>query len=1030
MIQPQLFVNTGVRVDSNFAVTRIEVTNNAAVSNNSPIDLVLNGVTHNIPIPINSAYLNAVFISSYINTTSTHIAYVDESQPIINVRAIFEGEQTDTTIDPLSSGMTFDITNLDDVVVNVKDVWSSCDLNEGVSVTIKDSIKKAKDIGKVFTSYTMPFKLPASKNNNIIFKRFSNNKVYDGYDARRKYDARIKLNGIDFKTGYIKLNKVDLRDGLPVSYSVQFFGELSSLKDVLSESKLKDLTSLNRFTFPYDDSTVNTGFEIGFDVQPESNLGTREFCYVQVTSVPTSDGNITLILDNIPYSIPIIGTGSVSIESTTQSIIDYINTSVSGWTSVINYDGGNDSALILADDIGVKADVSVNSASSVGMTVSTGVFVQGNNTPNNNSSVTIVPNPDGMIKFPFISHTRGFQYTKPAVYDSNGNVRQTGLHRFLTNDEKNRYYRSEVDPFEVKQQDEPYLLRSQDRLTRFDLKPALKLPYIFDAIEEVYPSIIFDKEWMFGSNTMAASPIKDMYLWLHNKKGYLGYLDQDDNVIDGGTFTRLLKNAGAGQVEGEWEHDPADATYDIRSKFTNTSNIYNNFDFNLNVRSISGDGDITAKIIIYDRNTNDILAQEEVTSEATDGDFNVTLSYPHEDENVAAENVGTLFDFYVETEIVSDSSVAEYTPDVDITEWFYRYGTNIIENTNANYITGSGSVTPTPAINLAGLMPDYKIIDFLSDLFKLYNLVAYEVPQLDGSTPHIAITSYDSYINGGVKYDVTKYIDISESSVERVTPFATVKYSFSEPKTFLAIRQKELAGDDFGNVSFDVSNFDEGNTGSNSFIFDGGTYEVKPKLEKMMFERMTATNKDLTSIQWGWHVDDNKENVPEPSLGKPLMIFCVSKKIIANPIMWDNAHVSDKTMIIPSNVSADRSQTLHFNNEYDEYTSVTNSSSLFKNYYSNMIEGIYSPYAKRINVNAMLPPLIFNKITLADTVVIDNISYFIDSMDINITTGRTKFSLLRVTDIKLRLEGNEEGSINWETVNTNWESYNDNWETN
>lgn len=191
---------------------------------------------------------------------------------------------------------------------------------------------------------------------------------------------------------------------------------------------------------------------------------------------------------------------------------------------------------------------------------------------------------------------------------------------------------------------------------------------------------------------------------------------------------------------------------------------------------------------------------------------------------------------------------------------------------------------------------------------------------------------------------------------------------------------------------------------------------------------MSDTNKDLTSIQWGWHVDDNKENVPEPSLGKPLMMFCVRKKINSNPITWDNAHVSN-TMIIPSNVNTDGSQTLHFNKEYDEYTSVTNSSSLFENYYSNMIGGIYSPYAKRVNVNAMLPPLIFNKITLADTVVIDNISYFIDSMDINITTGRTKFSLLRVTDIKLRLEGNEEGSINWETVNTNWESYNDNWET-
>ena len=191
MIQAQLFVNTGARVDSKYAVTEIEVTNNASVLNNSPIDLVLNGITYNIPIPINSAVLNAEFISNYINTTPDHIAWVTQGQPIINVRAVYKGTQTATTIDPLSSGMTFNINNDVDSVVEVESVWSSCDLDEGVSVTIKDSIKKAKDVGKVFTSYTMPFKLPASKNNNKIFKRFSNNKVYEGYDARRKYDARI-----------------------------------------------------------------------------------------------------------------------------------------------------------------------------------------------------------------------------------------------------------------------------------------------------------------------------------------------------------------------------------------------------------------------------------------------------------------------------------------------------------------------------------------------------------------------------------------------------------------------------------------------------------------------------------------------------------------------------------------------------------------------------------------------------------------------------------------------------------------------
>lgn len=93
-----------------------------------------------------------------------------------------------------------------------------------------------------------------------------------------------------------------------------------------------------------------------------------------------------------------------------------------------------------------------------------------------------------------------------------------------------------------------------------------------------------------------------------------------------------------------------------------------------------------------------------------------------------------------------------------------------------------------------------------------------------------------------------------------------------------------------------------------------------------------------------------------------------------------------------------------------------------------MIEGLYSGYAKKIRITAQLPPLVFNVLKLSDTIVVDNISYFIDEMDINITTGKTKFSLLRVTDIKTRLEGRDEGEEAWQDSDVNWEDEQRNWE--
>ena len=323
-------------------------------------------------------------------------------------------------------------------------------------------------------------------------------------------------------------------------------------------------------------------------------------------------------------------------------------------------------------------------------------------------------------------------------------------------------------------------------------------------------------------------------------------------------------------------------------------------------------------------------------------------------------------------------------------------------------------------------MPDYKAIDFLSDLFKLYNLVAFEEVQYDGSYK-INIQSYDYYINSGVKLDITKYIDIAKSSVERISPYSIVEYSFAKPKTFLAINQKEITGDDFGNATFNMDSFSEGVLASDSLLFDGGKYEVKPKLEKMMYERLKDSEKILTPIQWGWFVNDNKENLPEPAIGKPLFMFIVGRDITEYRIRWADNYNQGTTCMTPANVSDNGRQTLHFNAEFDEYTLNENEFSLFNNFHSNYIDSIYSPFAKKINVEAYLPPLFFYNLKLNTTIIIDNISYFIDTMDINITTSKVKFSLLRTTDIETRLEGKDANQIDWENETVLWSTETKNW---
>ena len=48
-------------------------------------------------------------------------------------------------------------------------------------------------------------------------------------------------------------------------------------------------------------------------------------------------------------------------------------------------------------------------------------------------------------------------------------------------------------------------------------------------------------------------------------------------------------------------------------------------------------------------------------------------------------------------------------------------------------------------------------------------------------------------------------------------------------------------------------------------------------------------------------------------------------------------------------------------------------------------------------------------------------------MDINITTSKVKFSLLRTTDIETRLEGKDANQIDWENESVLWSTETKNW---
>ena len=137
------------------------------------------------------------------------------------------------------------------------------DLFKDETVSLTQTIQNVKDIAKVFTEFTQTFSVPASSVNNKIFQHYYNFDISNGFDARKKADARLELNDLPFKDGKIALQGVELKNNVAHTYKITFFGNTVNLKDILGDAQLSSLSFSDYYNRDYDFATVTSVMEAG-----------------------------------------------------------------------------------------------------------------------------------------------------------------------------------------------------------------------------------------------------------------------------------------------------------------------------------------------------------------------------------------------------------------------------------------------------------------------------------------------------------------------------------------------------------------------------------------------------------------------------------------------------------------------------------------------------------------------------------------------------------------------------------------------
>jgi hypothetical protein len=108
-------------------------------------------------------------------------------------------------------------------------------------INVTSTVQNIQDISKNFTDFSQSFTIPASDHNNRILQHFYQSDVNATIDYNLRLDAFIEIDLSFFRRGKLQIEKANLKDGRPDSYTVTFYGLGVSLKDHFGEDLLNDL---------------------------------------------------------------------------------------------------------------------------------------------------------------------------------------------------------------------------------------------------------------------------------------------------------------------------------------------------------------------------------------------------------------------------------------------------------------------------------------------------------------------------------------------------------------------------------------------------------------------------------------------------------------------------------------------------------------------------------------------------------------------------------------------------------------------
>jgi len=471
-------------------------------------------------------------------------------------------------------------------------------------------------------------------------------------------------------------------------------------------------------------------------------------------------------------------------------------------------------------------------------------------------------------------------------------------------------------------------------LNYYELKPAIKLARIVDAIEAKYGIT-------FTSTFFSSSKFTDLFMWCHRREGYM-FKDQEN----GFTATKINFTSATGSgfnVADDVLVVPS--TYD-RFLWYYTINSATSYQVHFYINGVY----YTSR-----NHTGNVTNEDIYFSGLTTGDrIQMRFSPP---ANWDGSSV-----------VLTSVSVS---------------GVEFANPANIYWTAAtSASQTFTTDVIVADQMPEQKVYDFITGLVKMFNLVIEPT-----SRTKFVVEPLDDWYALGTNYDITQYTDTNTLKVTKPELYKRISLNYQESDTY-EMRNHRLTngGIGYGDIRADFI-FDGGELTAAS-TFEIMRYQKLDDTSNGIVNFLVGKSIDK----------EGKPYIGQPVIFYSPATLNISAYPIGFVNETGRTTTSTTQVYLCGNinnrVAADVTQMLTYGLEVDPFHEQSFSQTLYNQFWQDYITDLYSTSRRVYNLKARLPAKVLAALRMNDKIDIAGRRYVINQVKVNLTTKEATLELL------------------------------------